>query len=260
MTFRLKVVLAAVAVLAACALPNTSLAQPLEDIPGISGLHWLTGDVTLPRSGAIITVPAHARLLTDADVGMFQYLVGGGNFDRTAEAELRFTRFGTIEFQFCNCGYTVADDWTCVKPDEVVNSIRRYYDERGWDEVIDFARSPQFDRPHATITYMLHLRNDKLPNYFEGDALVFGRNGYETLVAVTLKGEAAGTWSELQKAIAAFRFTAGHTFDDHRPSDTISVNHIAAQFATKAGAADLVHRYALCSKKDIARATPMHSD
>jgi hypothetical protein len=250
MTFRLKATLAAVAsALTLLALPKPSVAaQTLEEIPGIAGLRWSTGVQMLP-SGGVITVPAHAKLLSGAEVRKFQDImsdVTGNGFDQTAEAELRFTRFGTVEYQFCNCGYTIPDDWNCVSTEEVISSIRRYYEDLGWDEVIDFARPPHYDRSHATITYLLHLRNSSLPNYYEGNALIFGRGGFETLVAVTRTGNAAGAWSELEDAIAAFHFVSGRSFSDYRRGDQTSAMHIAAQFAKKAGADDLVSRYASC--------------
>ena len=88
---------------------------------------------------------------------MVQKLEGTG--DPTAEAELRFVRAGTVEYQFCNCGYIVADDWSCVDANDVAASIRRYFADSG-DEVLGFARPPRYDRAHASITYLIHFRNE----------------------------------------------------------------------------------------------------
>ena len=238
----MKACFVAATFLAVLALPAAALAaQALEDMPGVRQLHWVVGVRTLPVSGAILTVPANAKLLIDPDVRKLQGITGSN--DATAEAELRLTRVGTIEYEFCNCGFTLTDDWSCVNADEVADSIARYYTAQGWDEVVGFARSPRFDRARAMITYLLHLRNDTRGDYFEGDALVFGRNGYETLVAGTRKGDADGTWAALQTAIGAFHFPSGHAYGDYQTGDKTSANHVAAQFAEKAGADDLVERY-----------------
>jgi hypothetical protein len=219
----------------------TVAAQALEDIPGVPQMHWLTGVRTLPNSGGILNTPTNAKLLVGPDVPKLEKVLE--SFDPTTEGELRFTRLGTVEYQFCNCGYIIADDWSCVNADEVIASIQRYYENQGWDEVVGFTRPPHYDRAHATITYLIHFRNDTRHDFYEGDALIFGRDGFETLIAGTRKGDAAGTWAQLQTAMAAFRFPAGRTYADYKPGDTSSANHIATAFAEKVGADDLVEHY-----------------
>jgi len=216
-------------------------AQALEDMPGVPQMHWETGVRTLPNSGGILTIPVNAKLLVGRELPKLQRILG--TTDPTAEGELRFTRLGTVEYQFCNCGYIVADDWSCVNADEVLASIQRYFESNGMDEVIGFARPPRFDRVHATITYLIHFRNDTRHDFYEGDALIFGRDGFETLMADTRKGDAASTWAELHNAMAAFHFPAGQTYADFKPGDTASANHIATAFANKVGADDLVDQY-----------------
>jgi len=216
-------------------------AQALEDMPGVPQMHWETGVRTLPSSGGILTIPVNAKLLVGRELPKLQRILG--TTDPTAEGELRFTRLGTVEYQFCNCGYIVADDWSCVNADEVLASIQRYFESNGMDEVIGFARPPRFDRVHATITYLIHFRNDTRHDFYEGDALIFGRDGFETLMADTRKGDAASTWAELHNAMAAFHFPAGQTYADFKPGDTASANHIATAFANKVGADDLVDQY-----------------
>jgi hypothetical protein len=247
MTIRFKAALTAVVfAIMLLALPRPSPAEFLEDIPGMAALHWATAVTTL-RSGGVITVPAHAKILTGTDDLQTYSELLDGYFDQHTEAELRFTRFGTVEYNYCNCGYTLADDWQCVKPDEVAAAIRRTYAQLGWGEVVGFARPPAFDRSHATITYMLHLRHAALPNAFEGHAIILGRSGYESLNAGAKSGNAADTWSLVQNAIAAFHFGPGGAYDDYRTGDRLSEDHIAAIFARKVGADELFHRYAYAS-------------
>jgi hypothetical protein len=226
---------------AALVLPATARAQLLENIPGVSALHWVTGVHTLPSSGAILTVPPNAKLLLGADAHKLDALLGGG--DPTTEATLRLTRIGTVEYEFCNCGFTIPDDWECMNFDDVAASIARYYRQNGWNDVLGFARPPVFDRSRATITYMLRLQAGNGHEYYEGDAMVLGRNGFETIVSATRKTDAASTWSTLQVGLAAFRFANGHQFGDRQPGDKTNSNHLAATFVEKAGADDLFETY-----------------
>ena len=94
--------------------PAASAPAPnyFDDPAGFDQLHFVTGEVALPKSEAELSVPPHARAFVGRDDAAFDlwYARGATHPDECAcdhdEAQLRLARAGSITYRFFNHYFT----------------------------------------------------------------------------------------------------------------------------------------------------------
>jgi uncharacterized membrane-anchored protein len=209
----------------------------------LQALGWQRGPLKSPLSGkAVLTVPADASILNEADSSKFLELTG--NMPSTG-LNIVAGKSWWATFEFDEVGYVKDDEkidadalLKQMKADDgPSNEARR---KRGLSELITegWHIPPHYDSTSKHLEWALRLHSSDRPtepiiNY---TVRLLGRTGYERVVLVSHPESLDADVKAFKAALTGFDFNAGEKYSEFKKGDRVAEFGLAALVAGGAAA------------------------
>ncbi len=155
----------------------------------------------------------------------------------------------SVIFEFSNIGYVKDDEKDKLKPDELLESIKRGTAEANKErqraghsplEIVGWEVPPKYDETTHNLEWAIRATSEGRPllNY---NTRLLGRKGVMEVVLIVEPEKLPNTLPIFRKLLAGYSFASGQTYAEYRPGDKVAKYGLAALVlgGTAVGAAKL---------------------